>query len=426
MDIGEKIKYYRKKKELTQKELAHGICSIPYLSKIENKKIPENPDILSRLCERLGITYEQKDNQDRSKKIIEMEKQLDEWYEVIISRDKEKAIGMEKNINEVIKEIEDPTTSIQYQLFSIRYHLLLRNLNECKNIIKDLKLAKKNFSDKQMYYFYYFFGLYKYLQDELIESLEYYSKAERINQQIHINDPELIYLLSLVHSRLHHVTLTIHYANIALKVFNQKMDYYRSIEIQIILAINYIRINKYDKAKEYLQNSLKVAEKMNDSYLVGNIYHNLGYLYSNMKKHDHAIDYYHKSLFIKQDNIEWYTYTLYYLVEEYFASNQIVKAMEWIEKGLKMTDKNDKNHIRIKTLNSVYILSARDAKKSKLEEERIYVEETVIPFFQKKQNWNDLSHYAEKLADFYVNQSHYKKASYYYKLANDSRKKIEK
>ena len=39
MDIGEKIYYHRKKRGLAQKEVAHGICSVPYLRKIENNNM---------------------------------------------------------------------------------------------------------------------------------------------------------------------------------------------------------------------------------------------------------------------------------------------------------------------------------------------------------------------------------------------------
>ncbi|WP_084818774.1 helix-turn-helix domain-containing protein [Tepidibacillus sp. HK-1] len=38
MKIGDKIRYYRIKKGLTQSQLAEGICSKSYLSKIINNK----------------------------------------------------------------------------------------------------------------------------------------------------------------------------------------------------------------------------------------------------------------------------------------------------------------------------------------------------------------------------------------------------
>jgi len=67
MSFGRKIKFYREKNGITQGKLAKGICSIPYLSKIENNKTIPSEEVLHLLCERLGISYIQKDcSDDRS------------------------------------------------------------------------------------------------------------------------------------------------------------------------------------------------------------------------------------------------------------------------------------------------------------------------------------------------------------------------
>lgn len=428
MDIGEKIKYHRKLKSLTQKELAHGICSITYLSKIENRKISYNQEILSRLCERLGIKNEQKQKQDSSKDIEQMEIRLNKWYKVIKNRNEGEAKEIKKLIHEGIQKIDEPSILITYYIFLLRYHLLMKDLVKSKQIIDNLKSVKNNFTNIQKYYYHYALGTYHYLQDDLTKSVECFSKAENLNHLLHQDETELIYNLALIHSRLYHVTLSIHYANTALELFNKKMDYFQSIEVQNILAINYIRIRLYDNANENLQQSLKLAEKLNDNYLLGNIYHNLGYLYAEKKEHNLAIKYYHKSLSFEENNIEWYTNTTYYLIKEYFASNQFDKAITWVEKAIEMVGKNDKNQIqiKIKALKSLYTLTDKNTEKSNLEEDRIYLEKIVITFFQKKQNYIDLSYYAEKLADYYANQNKYKKSSYFYKLANDSLKKIQK
>ncbi|WP_099974617.1 MULTISPECIES: helix-turn-helix domain-containing protein [Lactobacillaceae] len=54
--LGDKIRYYRKLRGISQSELAEGICTQATVSLIEKKdKIP-SMEILVRLCERLGIT----------------------------------------------------------------------------------------------------------------------------------------------------------------------------------------------------------------------------------------------------------------------------------------------------------------------------------------------------------------------------------
>lgn len=54
-NIGVILKNLRKQKAFSQKQLAEGICSVEYISKIENGKKNPSPDIISKLFHRLGV-----------------------------------------------------------------------------------------------------------------------------------------------------------------------------------------------------------------------------------------------------------------------------------------------------------------------------------------------------------------------------------
>lgn len=58
MFIGEKVHFKRKELGITQEKLCREICSITYLSKLENNKIEAKEDILKMLCKRLDISIE--------------------------------------------------------------------------------------------------------------------------------------------------------------------------------------------------------------------------------------------------------------------------------------------------------------------------------------------------------------------------------
>lgn len=53
--IGQTIKWHRIRQGITQEQLAEGICSSAYLSKLENNQISFNKEIVSQLCERLSF-----------------------------------------------------------------------------------------------------------------------------------------------------------------------------------------------------------------------------------------------------------------------------------------------------------------------------------------------------------------------------------
>ncbi|MGY3716923.1 helix-turn-helix domain-containing protein [Sutcliffiella cohnii] len=56
MDIGRKIKFFRKEKSISQSTLAHELCSVSYLSKIENNLVIPNVELIENLFNRLQIT----------------------------------------------------------------------------------------------------------------------------------------------------------------------------------------------------------------------------------------------------------------------------------------------------------------------------------------------------------------------------------
>ncbi|CAI8720604.1 hypothetical protein EMIT019CA3_140030 [Bacillus pseudomycoides] len=55
MKIGEKIRQIRIHREMTQGELVNGICSIPYLSRVENGTAKPSHSFLEKVSAKLDI-----------------------------------------------------------------------------------------------------------------------------------------------------------------------------------------------------------------------------------------------------------------------------------------------------------------------------------------------------------------------------------
>ena len=55
MEIGERIRYVRMHKGLTQGELVSGICSITYLSRIESGKIKPSSSFIKKVSKKLDV-----------------------------------------------------------------------------------------------------------------------------------------------------------------------------------------------------------------------------------------------------------------------------------------------------------------------------------------------------------------------------------
>ncbi|WP_372868138.1 helix-turn-helix domain-containing protein, partial [Planomicrobium okeanokoites] len=121
MTIGEVIKYFRKKNHMTQEILSEGICSIPYLSKLENNQLEPSNDILLHLCKRLGLNPKEIEN-ITSPKILE---ELLEWNALINQERYQDALLLKDRIDLKKDYISSQFLRIYYELFSV--HLLLKS-----------------------------------------------------------------------------------------------------------------------------------------------------------------------------------------------------------------------------------------------------------------------------------------------------------
>jgi len=416
VEIGRKIYYSRHEKGMSQQELARGICTVSYLSKIENNRAEPHQDIIDKLFAKLGIA----NNEKTIEELETINNRLKNWYEIIRRRDIEKATKEEKEITLIVNSLKEPSILINYHIFSAKYLMLLNKFDEAENIIKQVELQKKLFTNEQNYYFHLVDGIYKYSKNRFIDSLQSFTIAEKIVKEIKVDETELFYLLALNHSRLYHVTLAIHYGSIALANYDKVMDNIKSIETRIILSINYIRIKDYDSAYLNLTRSLKVAEGLNDEYLIGNVKHNMGYLFSKKEQHKEAIKYYLESLNNKEEASETYLTTLFYLAQEYFKIKDLENAKYVINNGLKLATEIN----TIIYLNKFKVLYYQNLATDELSDEyQEHLEETVIPYFTKQENWVEVSQYAEALANYYSEDGKHKQASFFYKLAYESIKK---
>src|SRR5699024_4989399 len=118
MEIGSYIKLHRQKQEMTQADLAEGIVSFAYLSKIENGKTEASPEVISLLCTRLGI---QLDN----KKEIEIKEKCQEWFSQLFEANDKKEIVHRFNELDSLMEENHSEILVLYEIYKIRYFLLV-------------------------------------------------------------------------------------------------------------------------------------------------------------------------------------------------------------------------------------------------------------------------------------------------------------
>ncbi|MCQ6268324.1 helix-turn-helix domain-containing protein [Fictibacillus sp. WQ 8-8] len=419
--VGQRIRYYRKTKGLTQEELAQGICSVSYLSKIEKGDAKSSEEVINLLCERLGISPEEVD----SNEILEL---LNEWNMLMVNRRFEEADDFFEKVQEKMQIVNEPELILRFEIFSARYHITKEKPDAvaAQNLLSKVESLKEQLNSELNFYFNLTSGSLNILQNNYQLSIKFFKKAEEIynNSSNNINDSNvalLYYFTALSYGYLMRISAVNSYAFKAIAIFDKEYNYSRSADCQILLAISYRRVQNYEQAIFHLNQALKYSTSFHDDFTSGVIYHNLGYVFSCRREHVKAIEHFKKALRYKEKSLdpERITTTTFLLAQEYFNINDLDQAEYWINKSFETLGDDTNNDI-------YYHLKVLDfrVKGTNSEEFDTFISKEAIPHFEKRNMWEYVSLHSELLADFYFDQSQYKKASHYYRIANNARKNI--
>ncbi len=406
---GKKIYFYRIKKGLTQKAACEGICSVSYLSKIENNSITASPEILQLLCERLDI-----ETSHISEEFINnLKKEIYEWYQDIKYRNEEDVHRKFEELQTQMAHVDDLGLVNLFQIFSVRYFIYKNDLEKAKELLDKLTEVKKTYTTEMEFYIFQFTAHYEYLMDNHKSALYFYKKAYFLSSKLSIQDPDLIYQLANITGRLGYFSQSHFYAKTALEAFNAEANYAKSIDCHIILGVTYSRLKDFESAKSHYLVALNAAT-FNPALkiMLPNILHNMGHSYFQAEQYDEALSVLKESL-RKKKGINT-AITIGLIAHNYYMKDDVKEAKQWIRKGIKITGEENitAGYIRLK------ILEFKLLKLEQTEEYRKFIEEKAIPFLEKKQDRLLLIEMYEELAIYYSNKFSYKNANHYYEKLN--------
>jgi HTH-type transcriptional regulator, quorum sensing regulator NprR len=416
MEIGSRIRFYRIQKNMTQEELARGIISVSYLSKIENNQTSASIEVLEMLCDRLGIKLIEEEE-------IPLLKKLKDWYFFTVEQNKEKASEEYLFLKNSIKGTNDTKALVYFVLFELRYFIFSRNFEDATAQIHRINEYKDIFDNKMNYYFHKFYGFYLYFKNNFKAAIDNFKIAEKIlNKSIHFEkweEADLYYAIGLTYSQLMKVALSINYTEKALEIYQALYHLKRSAECQVLLGISYRRLEEFQKAEESLLLAQKIADVLDNGYLKGIIHHNLGDLYEIQNKTLEAIEEYKKSLIYKEneDTISKLR-TIHSIISGYYKLHDYENCRKWLNIGFSLNGESDNKgeyfiHLNIynKLLNN------------SLKELEDYLKNEALPYFLEIDRTTYIIKYAELLGDYYRDNSKYKNASEYYNLALQASKR---
>lgn len=413
MDVGPFIKLNRIKQNMTQEQLAEGIVSESYLSKIENQKTVANSEVIDRLCTRLGIQLDNKNNDARIKEMSQ------KWFDSLyLANDREQLKTEYKELQELILSSYSDI-HVMFEIHKVRYFLVIDELEQALEQINYLKELSGSFDHAQKYYWLKFCGNYNSIIGNYNQALRFYKLAEEKVFQIDISEEEMAelkYTLGVTYSKLRHTFEVIDYAKEALEVYQKNYNFRRCAHGHILLGISYRRMRMYDKAIENYNLANHLATLSRDQALMNLTNINLGHLYSTVGDMEEAIKVF-QSVLTKEGTLtdEERFNAITSLIKEYYLSGNYEQAEEQAEEGLKlMEEKDEKRYLFFSYALKTYLYFLQKKEK---EFEKLVIGE-FIPFLQQQKDHSSLIFYCNMVGEYFESHHRYKKAAQYYKLAN--------
>ncbi|KEK21622.1 tetratricopeptide repeat protein [Bacillus gaemokensis] len=406
--IGKQVFYKRLQQKMTQEELCQGICSVSYLSKIENGKIEASEEILQLLCTRLEIAVT--DLRDVEEEVKE---KLDEWLNALVHLDKQQVERIYNELQAEMQHVLDFEIINYYNLLYTRYLIMKRDLPALEEELEKLKKMYKKYSPFQKLLYTYSRALMYFMKHRYKASLECLIQAELMAKEQGYYETGIYYNLALVYSYLEIDHMALYFANIALEGFRSEYRFRNVINCQLVIAFSYIRKKQYSEALEMYNNILREAISFADKDIITSIaLNNMGYLHYHKKDYKKAKEYYLQCLQYKKEEDFNYIDAVYEISLQCVQLQEFEEAREWIERGITAAKKDE----RYKSM--LYLLLILQYKYfEKKEVYKRFLEVEAVPFFKTEENTKDLKKVYLELAECFEELLEFKESSRYYKMA---------
>ena len=412
MEIGPFIKLNRIEQGMTQEDLADGIVSMSYLSKIENQRTTASAEVMSLLCTRLGVELDNERN-------ITINDKCKEWYKLLFEfNDHDKIVSAYNEIQELINQTHSNSSAL-FEIYKVRYFIVLGKIDLALEQINKLKEISSTFDNSHQFYWYKFRGNYNSMNGDFNQAMRMYKLAEEkiVNTDLDEEDKaDLKYTIAVTHSKLRNTLEAIDYAEAALHTFMRKYNFIRCAECHIILGISYRRIRMYDKSIKNHNLAKHLGELNNNKQIIQLANQNLGYVHSTKGNKEGAIYNYNEVVKDPEVDLIARLAAATSLIKEYYMIDHFDKAREMIDKGFYLlADKKDNDLYKLYYYIIYTYHYALEADHAKFE---FLVIDEFIPFLKKHKDYGNLVVYNSMLGNHYEKIKRYKNAAYYYQQTN--------
>lgn len=393
-DIGSLIKEKRKQLKLTQELISNGICSISYLSKIENNQITPNEYFVKEIMTKLEV------DEGLYKKTIDDRKYLSKMVDAIFYQDDHKVLS-------IYNEVKDIRHNMVINICKLGY-LAYQGTQDEHQYVMMLENLVQNMDDYELKCYLLFAVM-------MTNGKNYYKHALELLEvatEIKLEDKKISALLSeyafLLQQELHIQTSSLKDYNNTIKIYTEYNNFKRLSNIRI----KYIEYASYENPTQALAEISLLEKTLQESIQKDYVY---------VIKAKITIDlgrYKESTMILNQIKDESpYQFEKLVLLYELCIIEQDVEIKTELEQLLD-SFKLGKNKIKYK----IYYHYLKQKESDDVKE---YLRDVAIPFSMRMHDFNSFQFYTEKLMDICIASSRYKEATQHLRKYQKEKQKIK-
>lgn len=284
--IGSIIRLNRIKKNMSQKELAKGICVPSYLSRIEKGDLLPSDDVTSILFKRLGLTFN-----DTPEFIENSIKEFEDFFYNLNFNE----FDYTNKIFSKIEEREDTFITspliLDYYLVKLARYCSTPERDKFEDSKSALISAFDLLSPKQKSLYNFYIGVdILNINGNILEGKMYIEKALNYKENGHI-----YFWLSYVYRVENNPIKAYESIKRALSLYVEEGNFISIMESYVKTAEVYFLLDNYTDAINYLKISLSAAKKIKNSHYIEYINSMLSWSYFKIKDYKTSLDYLRKN-----------------------------------------------------------------------------------------------------------------------------------
>jgi HTH-type transcriptional regulator, quorum sensing regulator NprR len=416
--VGKIVKLYRHRNNLSQADLASGICSVSYLSKIENEKIESSTEILNLLLQRLNY---QKNVEVTPESISHLKEQLGEIHFEMFHQP-ENTSQLESKLFELIEKCTsslDSELKVHADIILLKYYVNKKELDDSHSLIQELCTIYKQMSQQNKIFFNLFRSQYYSITSNYEDALASINMCTDMIEAYPVKNwikGYIYYLSSLNASKCYKTYQCLYYAERALIIFKEEFYLNRSLECYLLMGISYLRLKEHKMALNTFAKCKKLASQNDNHRLLAKVLHNEALTHEQCGNIETAIELFQECVNIKQTFSDP-TLDLSILVwlKTLYRHESIDLCLKGIEENL--------HKVREGIKREMFLLRelCKGKKGLALDEKSIKLQLGQLDKEKKCKVYSDFSFW---FAQYYQSNMQYKTASHYYYQAYQHMGKI--